>query len=285
MRTLRLLDMQDMNSAFDEYSPKRVRLLGGDIDLVTPRDVLDFVRGCTVQRRTAVIANHNSHSLYLCRKSPELRAFFERADLIEADSTPLIAWGRLLGLPIRNKHRSTYLDWRDDFWRLADANGWRVFYLGGAPGVAEAACQRLGEEFPNARLASHNGYFDDSADSAENESVIGKIAAFDPHIVFVGMGMPRQEQWILRNLPRLGGSVVFSVGAAYDYEAGVQTAAPRWMGPLGLEWLFRLATQPRRLASRYLFEPWFLLPAALEDVMHRAPSRKPKLATLNRQGV
>src|SRR5690606_30382536 len=92
--------------------------------------------------RSAVIANHNLHSLHFHDRSEEMRAFFADADLIQIDSMPMIAWGAVLGLPLRREHRSTYLDWREEFWRLADACGWRVFYLGGAPGVAEEACRR-----------------------------------------------------------------------------------------------------------------------------------------------
>lgn len=269
MRIFRDSETPVLEFGFEAQPPQRISLLGGEVDLVTPRDVLSYVGRCVERRQTAVIANHNFHSLYLCRKSPDLRAFFDKADLIEVDSTPMIAWGRALGMPIGIEHRSTYLDWRDDFWRLADANHWRVFYLGGAPGVASDACERLAEEWPNAVLASRNGYFDDRPGSAENEVVLAEIAAFDPHVIFVGMGMPRQEQWIVRNMHRLSGSVLFSVGAAYDYEAGAQVAAPRWMGKAGVEWLFRLVTQPRRLAYRYMVEPLFLLPAAMGDLARR----------------
>jgi N-acetylglucosaminyldiphosphoundecaprenol N-acetyl-beta-D-mannosaminyltransferase len=80
------------------------------------------------------------------------------------------------------------------------------------------------------------------------------------------MGMPRQEAWIRANRYRIGRGVFFAVGAAFDYEAGAQVAAPRWTGRVGLEWLFRLASQPRRLAYRYLVEPWSLIPAAWADI-------------------
>jgi len=255
--------------------PPRLRLLGAEFDLVTPHEVLARAAAWADQGRVAVIANHNSHSLYLYRRSPALRAFFDQADLIEIDSVPVIAWGRLLGLPLRRAHRCTYLDWREAFWRMADERRWKVFYLGGAPGVAEAACARLSARWPNARLASHHGYIDADPASADNRAVLAQIAAFAPDIVFVGMGMPRQEQWILDNRAAFTRGVLLPVGAAFDYEAGVQTAAPRWLGRIGLEWLFRLATQPRRLAARYLVEPWFLLPAAFGDLRARlTPGRR-----------
>src|SRR5690606_25524795 len=114
------------------------------------------------------------------------------------------------------------------------------------------------------QIAVHHGYFD--AEGAANAALLGAIAAFDPDVVLVGMGMPRQELWIIDNRPALKRGVLFPVGAAFDYEAGVQRAAPRVLGALGVEWLFRLAAQPRRLAFRYLVEPWFLLPAAVADL-------------------
>ncbi len=258
----------------------RVRILGGDIDVITPKEMLRFVDILATAGGSAVIANHNAHSLSLLRQDPTLGAFFDDADLIQIDSIPIVAWARLLGLALSPCHRSTYLDWREDFWRLADAREWRVFYLGGAPGVAELACAKLGRAWPNVTLGCRNGYFDDRATSIENREVLAEISAFAPDILFVGMGMPRQERWISENRAAIARGVVFSVGAAFDYEAGVQTAAPRWLGRAGFEWLFRLMSQPRRLGYRYLIEPWRLLGPAISDAT-RALS--PRRATIHRK--
>ena len=244
----------------------RVSVLGGEVDVITPREMLRFVDILAGAGGAAVIANHNAHSLSLLRRNPQLSAFFEDADLIQIDSTPVIAWARLLGMPLSVKHRSTYLDWREDFWRLANARGWRVFYLGGAPGVAERACENLGRTWSNVSFGWRDGFFDASSGSADNNRVIDQINAFEADILFVGMGMPRQEQWISENRGRLPRGVIFSVGAAFDYEAGVQRAAPRWLGQVGFEWLFRLISQPGRLGYRYLMEPWNLLGLAWTDV-------------------
>ncbi len=249
-----------------DTAPRRVRLLGGDVDLTTPPDVLRFAEEVVNGGGPpAVVANHNAHSLFLVRRSAQMRAFFARADLIQIDSTPLILWGRLMGLPLTRAMRSTYLDWRAEFWRLADARRWRVFYLGGAPGVAEAAAARLGERYPNVRIGVRDGYFDRAPDSPDSRRVIADISAFDPDILLVGMGMPLQEAWVLENRARLRRGAIFTVGAAFDYEAGVQRTPPRWTGRLGIEWLARLASQPRRLAFRYLVEPWSLVGPAIED--------------------
>lgn len=248
------------------HPSRRIRLLGAEVDVTTPDDVLRFTEQRIRQGRKGLIANHNAHSLALMKRSAPMRAFYARADLIEVDSRPLIAWAQLMGLPLEGAHRSTYLDWRERFWALAAAHGWRVFHLGGAPGVAETAAARIRARWPGVRLAARHGYFDHDRNSAANRAVLAEIAAFNPDVVFVGMGMPLQEAWIDQNYEALPG-VVFSIGGAFDYEAGVQPLPPRWLGRLGLEWLYRFATQPRRLFHRYFVEPWALAPDALTDLV------------------
>jgi N-acetylglucosaminyldiphosphoundecaprenol N-acetyl-beta-D-mannosaminyltransferase len=156
---------------------------------------------------------------------------------------------------------------------VADRKGWRVLSVGGGPGVGEAAALRLKAAYPCAEIAVHHGFFDARPDSAENAAVLARIADFRPHVLFVGMGMPRQELWIADNYDRLPPCVILSVGAAFDYEAGVQSAAPRWMGRAGIEWAYRLFRDPRRLFVRYCIEPWSLIPLALADIRAARRSR------------
>lgn len=242
---------------------ERVKLLGAEVDLVRAEEVLHHLTEAIMERRRFVVANHNTHSLYLLQQEPALAAFFDEADLIELDSTPMVFFARLLGLQSRRFHRCTYLDWREHFWSLAQRNGWRVFYLGGAPGVAIEAAERIAVKRPGVILGARDGYFTE----ADNDDVLEDIRAFDPHVVFVGMGMPRQELWIQANKNRLPPCALLSVGAAFDYEAGVQRAAPRWAGRLGVEWLFRLIVDPKRLFVRYCIEPWRLLGLAFGDLI------------------
>lgn len=245
---------------------ERVTILGQPMDLVKPEEVLHHIQQAVRQGAKSLIANHNLHSLYLMQKRPELGAFYEKADLIEVDSTPLLAFSRALGLHSRGFHRCTYLDWRDHFWSVANREGWRVLSVGGAPGVGDEAARRLKLRYPDADIAIHHGFFDARPGSSENAAVLDRITAFQPHILFVGMGMPRQELWIAENFERLPDCVILSVGAAFDYEAGVQSAAPRWMGRAGVEWAYRLLHDPKRLFVRYCVEPWTLLPLAVRDI-------------------
>ena len=245
---------------------ERIRLLGAEVDLVKPEEMLLFAERMAAQGEAAIIANHNSHSLHLLREASLLTTFYDMADLIEIDSTPLLLWARLVNGRSRLFHRCTYLDWRDAFWRKAAQRGWTVFYLGGAPWVAQTAAAKLMVQYPGVKIVVRDGYFDAGMGSADNAAVVDQINQVGPNILFVGMGMPRQEAWIAAHQPYLKPCVTFSVGAAFDYEAGVQTAAPRWMGKAGIEWLFRLANDPSRLFSRYVIEPWTLIGPALGDV-------------------
>jgi N-acetylglucosaminyldiphosphoundecaprenol N-acetyl-beta-D-mannosaminyltransferase len=257
---------------------ERVRVLGGAMDLVRPEEVFHFVAGKVAARQSAIVANHNLHSLYLIRQDAKIAEFYRKSDLIEVDSVPLIFWARIVGRASRRFHRCTYLDWRDAFWRRAIAENWKVFFVGGAPGVGDKAAARIQSDWPGAQIQTHHGYFDVASDSAGNQAVVEAINAYRPDVLLVGMGMPRQEIWVLENQAKLGPCVAFTVGGAFDYEAGVQRPSPRWMGQVGMEWLFRLMVDPRRLFTRYCVEPWHLMGPALHDLrkalVRQASSRK-----------
>lgn len=248
-------------------APPRIRLLGGEVDVMTSRQLLDFIAARIASRRPALIANHNLHSLHLWRRTAGMAALYARADRIEIDSTPLVAWGRLMGHDVSRAHRLTYLDWREAFWARAAAEGWRVFHLGCAPGVGAKAVAAVMERHPALKLRTHHGFFD--MQGPQNDAVLEAVRRHRPHILLVGMGMPRQELWIEANRDRLPPCVVMPIGGALAYEAGAVATPPRWTGRWGLEWLWRFATEPRRLFHRYFVEPWALAPQAAGDIRRR----------------
>ena len=246
---------------------QRVTLLGATMDLVKPEEVLHFVSGCVDAGAKAIVANHNLHSLYLLRREPQMAALYARADVVEVDSLPLTLWAKLIYGRSRRFHRCTYMDFRNLFWDMAQARGWRVYYLGGAPGVVDAARRTLTSRWPGAVIGGRDGYFE--LGGALEDDVLADIARFRPDVLLVGMGMPRQEVWIERRHERLPDCVILPVGAAFDYEAGVVVTPPSWTGRFGLEGVYRLICEPRRMFARYLLEPWTLVGAALKDLATR----------------
>ena len=251
---------------------RRLLLLGAEVDIITPANVIAFVARKVAAGERAIVANHNLHSLYLFQKRADMRAFYDLADLIEIDSMPMIAWARLLGHSVSKEHRCTYLDFRESFWSEAQAKGWRVYHLGGEEKHNQASRLAIQARYPNVHIDVHTGFFD--MKGPENDALLADLEAKKPDVLLVGMGMPRQETWILANRARLPKCVILPVGAAFDYEAGAIFTPPRWTGRLGLEWLVRFIFEPRRLFERYFIEPWLLIPQAVGDLVRsrRAPA-------------
>jgi N-acetylglucosaminyldiphosphoundecaprenol N-acetyl-beta-D-mannosaminyltransferase len=245
----------------------RFHLLGVTVDALTQSGLFAIICDAVDKKTKLLIGNHNLHSLYLFKRFKALRAYYERVDFIEIDSMPMIAWAKVLGHKVARENRITYLDYRHDFWTLALQNGWVVFHVGGHPDTVAPARASLLARYPQLRLHLHTGYFDVNGD--ENQRLLAEISAVAPDILFVGMGMPRQELWISDNYDALPDTVILPVGAAFDYEAGAQYEPPRWTGRWGIEWLVRFIYDPKRLFVRYFYEPWFLLPAALGDIWQR----------------
>jgi N-acetylglucosaminyldiphosphoundecaprenol N-acetyl-beta-D-mannosaminyltransferase len=225
---------------------------------ITKEQLNATVRNGVENRRRTLIANHNLHSLYLFHRDSDFREFYKLADVVHADGAGIVLLSALSRERLNRDHRTTYVDWIPDLVAMAAANHWRLFYVGSKPGIAAQGAAKLREQFPDLQIETEHGYFDMHRDSAENRRLLGRIQTYQPHIVLVGMGMLRQERWISENLAELGCSVVLQAGAAIDYVAGAVPTPPRWTGRLGLEWLFRLMIEPRRLASRYLIEPWYI---------------------------
>ncbi len=239
--------------------PAAVRLLGVEVHPLTLERLQRAVAESVESDQSRIIANHNLHSVYLYHHDAAFRSFYARAALVHVDGMSLVFFARLLGLPLGREHRLTPLDWIRPMAAAAARRGWRIFYLGGRPGVAARGAEILRREFPGLQIETAHGHFDPRSDGAENRAVLEAIDRYRPNLLLVGMGMPRQERWILANAGRLRAHAIFNVGALMDYVAGAVPTPPRWLGRLGLEWLFRLASEPSRLWRRYLIEPWFVL--------------------------
>jgi len=232
--------------------------MGVRVNSFTMETLTAFVDQAVDLHQKIIIANHNLHSLALIRKSPKMAEFYGAAHAVHIDGMALVMVGRLLGLPITRTNRITYVDWMPHLMAAAAEKKWRICYVGSKPGVGEASAAVLRRRFKGLDIVVHQGYFNVRS-AVENGAVLDYIMASDPAILMVGMGMPRQEEWIWDNLFDLPNSLVLPCGAALDYAAGIIPTPPRWAGRIGMEWLYRLMAEPGRMWYRYLAEPWRLV--------------------------
>jgi len=244
-----------------------IEIMGVMINKLNMNDLNLLIEESVRTSKKSIIAHHNLHSIYLFHRNEDFRSFFGLANVVHADGMPLITWGKLLGNDLKSENRITYLDWINPLLQMADnkKNRLRIFYLGSEPGIAAIAIQKLKMKYNNIQFGEHHGFFDVN-DESENDHVINKINSFKPNILMVGMGMPRQEIWIKNNYEKINVNVILPSGACFDYIAGKVKTPPRWMGQYNVEWVFRLADEPKRLFFRYCIEPLYLLPHLFRDV-------------------
>lgn len=196
-----------------------------------------------------IVLSANAHGLNLCLQLPWLASFYHRADLVYVDGAGVVLGARLLGHRI--PRRTTMADWGQPAARYLAEKGHSLFLLGNPPGVAELAARRLKDHAPGLKiLGTHHGYFQKKG--RENEEVLQAVNRLEPDILMVGLGMPLEQQWMMENLHALRARVLWEVGAAFEFWAGMVSRCPRWMADSGLEWLYRLYLEPRRMARRYL---------------------------------
>lgn len=257
-------------AAADRPSSDRVEVLGVEVDRLdmdgTVARCADLIeRGQYVQQ-----VSINTAKLVSLERDPELRRIINGCGLINADGQGVVLASRLLGRPLPG--RVPGIDLMHRLLALAEERSYRVFVLGARPGVLERAVQRLRAAHPGLVIAgTQHGYFEDS----DADAVCDRIRDTRADIVFVAMSSPRKEYFLGDHGPALGASLVMGVGGSIDVVAGVTRRAPVAMQRLGLEWLFRLVQEPRRLAGRYLRSNARLVVLLAAELSRRALRRSP----------
>jgi len=257
----------------EPVAPPSADVLGVPLALTDYEGVLDWIDAAVVARHRAYVCVANTHTVAASREDPELRDALGGADLTVPDGQPLVWALNLLGCDIDDRVYGPDLMARA--CARAAKSGLRFYLYGGRnPGALAELARRLRLAHPGLRIVGGHAPPFRPLTPDETESVAADIRRSGADVVWVGIGVPKQEKWMARMRPQLDAPVLVGVGAAFDFHAGLVPQAPASMQRLGLEWLFRLAHEPRRLWRRYLrynprFVAGFARQWARERLLHR----------------
>lgn len=225
------------------------------VDAVTFAGALDRIEELVAAGRGGAVFTPNVDHVVQAERNPDFVRAYDTASLSVADGQPLVWASRLLGRPLPEKVSGS--DLLAPLCSRAAARGFGVYLLGGPPGVAAEAAAVL--EQRGVRVVGHEAPRIGLTPLDDEPAILARIAAAAPQLLFVALGAPKQELFIARAAPKLGPVVALGVGASLEFLVGRVRRAPRWMSRAGLEWLYRLAQDPRRLGRRYLIDdPAFL---------------------------
>lgn len=241
----------------------RVNVLGVGVSSVNMTLALDTIDDWIERRDQHYVCVTGVHGVMESQRDPDLRRIHNRAGLVTPDGMPMV-WLSWL-------HHQRQVDrvYGPDLMLACCARsvrrGYRHFFYGGADGVADRLAARLRARFPGLQTVGTYTPPFRRLTEVEDEQLVRLIDEAEPDIVWVGLSTPKQERWMAEHVERLSAPVLIGVGAAFDFNAGLKRQAPRLIQRAGLEWLFRLTTEPRRLWKRYLTNnPAFVWKAILQ---------------------
>ena len=229
----------------------RVNLFGIDIDNLTFEEALEKIIGIVESNHKGYVVTANVDHIVRLQDEPDFRKAYAGALLVLADGMPIVMSSRLLGVPL--KSRITGADLFPAICRVASERGFKIFLLGGLPGVAEKAAQKLKTMYPSIKFVGiYSPPFGFEKSDTESEKIRRMINDVAPDILFIGVGAPKQEMWIHKHIEELNIKVALCVGGAFDFVAGKVRRAPKILQKLALEWFWRLIHEPKRLWRRYI---------------------------------
>jgi N-acetylglucosaminyldiphosphoundecaprenol N-acetyl-beta-D-mannosaminyltransferase len=240
--------------------PRRVELMGVELDPLTMAQavatVLNWTASSHCDAGCRYVVTPNVDHIVLLQHHEGLQAAYEEADLILADGAPVVWASKLLGRGLPDRIPGSDLT-PAIFTAASKDQSLKIYLLGAMPGVAEVAARNIKATWPQVQVTgcySPPLGFEKSLD--ENEKILSLIAAAQPDLLIVGVGAPKQELWVHAHRLRIAAKAALCVGATIDFLAGEKARAPKWMRTLGIEWMHRLATEPKRLAGRYARDAW-----------------------------
>jgi N-acetylglucosaminyldiphosphoundecaprenol N-acetyl-beta-D-mannosaminyltransferase len=240
-----------------------VYLLERRINCMTVPSIVEAVEKACFENKKITVAHANVHSFNLSMQLPWFYEFLQSSEIVNCDGVGILKAIGYMGLDLPLDYRSSYTLLMPKILENCNKNRFSMFLLGAKPEYLEVALERLRVKYPNASFSGYHGYFD-KEDLKANQVVIEQINQVKPNILLVGMGMPIQEHWVKKHGSSLQINTIMLAGATIDRIAGVIPDCPDVIANMGLEWLYRLCREPKRLAARYLLgNPAFALHIAL----------------------
>ncbi len=230
--------------------PPRANVLGVGVSALTLDLAVAVVARALRQKTRGYVCVTGVHGVSEAQADPALRQILNRAFLNTPDGMPMVWMGRLQGF--RDMSRVYGPDLMLRLCEVSETEGFTHFFYGGGPGVAEELKQRLVQRFPKLKIVGTYTPPFRPLTQPEADDLAREVQALRPDIFWVGLSTPKQEKFMAQYSSKLDATLFFGVGAAFDFHAGRVRQAPRWMQRSGLEWLFRLGCEPRRLWKRYL---------------------------------
>lgn len=239
-------------------------ILGAHIDAVSWGDVLQTISQWAAGRESRYVCVCSVHSLVTAKQDNSFNSIINKADLSTADGMPLVWMLRTRGFRGQQRIYGPDLMWK--YCERTAKTGHSVYLYGSSAGVLDRLQARLHEAFPALKIAgAYSPPFREMSEE-EDRRIVDEINRSGAGVVFVGLGCPKQERWMAAHRGRIQATMI-GVGAAFDFHAGTLRQAPRWIQRAGLEWLYRLMTEPRRLWRRYLYNNSFFVYYLIREML------------------
>lgn len=244
----------------------RTDILGVKVDRESMAETVLKIQKAVDAQQSIQVVTANPELIYAAGKDVRLKQLINSAQIVTPDGIGVVWAAKHLGHPVAE--RVTGIDLAEALFPVASEHKWRIFFLGSQPGVAEKAAKKVIEKYPGIQWQAAHGYFS----REEEPALLRQIREFNPDLLLIGLGAPRQEFWMFSHLDL--NTVSIGVGGSFDALAGINKRAPQWVQSIHLEWLYRLIKQPTRL-KRQMILPRFAL-RVIKSRKEQVKTRKPR---------